>query len=345
MITGVTIDGPGQCGIKLRGYRDITVSGVTVVDCAYNNTTGTNEDGFRFEYCVDVSLSGASVFTKNKASSCYCGLYLNNVTTLTVQGLFVDTPTYSAVCVEDTNGAAVTRAFVSNLQCVSAPYAIYVSTSTYSISDFIVTGLVSRSTTTKTVYWNAAGGVAGVNFIQGYECGLTITPGAYVEIVAGTLEYTIQEGSARNLINSFTNTGFEQGSAFTAGDGTPNQKGALFITAYNAVAGTNNYNGGIAFSGPNTERRRAAIACYQPTSDPDQAGLVFLTRSSATTGNNTINPVLYIDHLGNPIFQPQASVTPANNGQLMIQATSNTSLTFKFKGSDGVVRSGSITLT
>lgn len=41
---------------------------------------------------------------------------------------------------------------------------------------------------------------------------------------------------------------------------------------------------------------------------------------------------------------PGASVTPANNGDVTFQLTSNTSLTFKAKGSDGVVRSGSITL-
>lgn len=48
---------------------------------------------------------------------------------------------------------------------------------------------------------------------------------------------------------------------------------------------------------------------------------------------------------GEYVLRPAASVTPGNNGDLMIQCTSNTSLTFKFKGSDGVVRSGSITLT
>lgn len=41
---------------------------------------------------------------------------------------------------------------------------------------------------------------------------------------------------------------------------------------------------------------------------------------------------------------PSASVTPTNNGELVIQATSNTSLTFKYKGSDGTVRSASLTL-
>jgi hypothetical protein len=51
------------------------------------------------------------------------------------------------------------------------------------------------------------------------------------------------------------------------------------------------------------------------------------------------------DSAGNLILRPTASITPANNGDLAIQATSNTSLTFKYKGSDGTVRSGSITLS
>lgn len=42
---------------------------------------------------------------------------------------------------------------------------------------------------------------------------------------------------------------------------------------------------------------------------------------------------------------PPASITPASIGDLTVQATSNTSLTFKLKGSDGTVRSGSITLS
>jgi len=40
-----------------------------------------------------------------------------------------------------------------------------------------------------------------------------------------------------------------------------------------------------------------------------------------------------------------ASVTPANNTELVFQATSDTSLTFKYKGSDGTVRSASLTLS
>jgi len=55
---------------------------------------------------------------------------------------------------------------------------------------------------------------------------------------------------------------------------------------------------------------------------------------------NTRFRVLYGDDLS---LRPAASRTPAANGDLEIQATSNTSITLKLKGSDGVVRSGSVT--
>lgn len=48
---------------------------------------------------------------------------------------------------------------------------------------------------------------------------------------------------------------------------------------------------------------------------------------------------------GNGItLTPLTSATPGNNGDMVFQLTSNTSLTIKVKGSDGTVRSGSITL-
>lgn len=59
---------------------------------------------------------------------------------------------------------------------------------------------------------------------------------------------------------------------------------------------------------------------------------------------STAQDVLAVDASGNVVLRPAASVTPANNGDLVVQATSNTSLTFKLKGTDGVVRSGSLTL-
>lgn len=44
-------------------------------------------------------------------------------------------------------------------------------------------------------------------------------------------------------------------------------------------------------------------------------------------------------------LSPGASVTPSANGELVFEATNNTTVTVKLKGSDGTVRSGTITLS
>lgn len=46
----------------------------------------------------------------------------------------------------------------------------------------------------------------------------------------------------------------------------------------------------------------------------------------------------------NPVLLPAASATPANNGDLVFERTSDTSLTLRLKGTDGVVRSVALTL-
>ena len=45
------------------------------------------------------------------------------------------------------------------------------------------------------------------------------------------------------------------------------------------------------------------------------------------------------------VQNPSASVTPAENGELMVEATNNTTITFKLKGDDGTVRSGTVSLS
>lgn len=44
-------------------------------------------------------------------------------------------------------------------------------------------------------------------------------------------------------------------------------------------------------------------------------------------------------------LRPSSSLTPVANGDLVIEATNNTTLAFKLKGSDGTVRSGTVALS
>lgn len=73
---------------------------------------------------------------------------------------------------------------------------------------------------------------------------------------------------------------------------------------------------------------------------------VATTGALCAGGNGTIN-------LGNQtglqfrdlFIRPSSSLNPTQNGDLCIEATDNTTLTFKLKGSDSVVRTGTVTLS
>ena len=66
--------------------------------------------------------------------------------------------------------------------------------------------------------------------------------------------------------------------------------------------------------------------------------------NTGALGINESVPDYRLDVNGTFGFTPGSSVTPVDNGDIVFEATSNTTFTVKLKGSDGVVRSGTITL-
>jgi len=62
-------------------------------------------------------------------------------------------------------------------------------------------------------------------------------------------------------------------------------------------------------------------------------------------GVNESSPDYTLDVNGSFGFTPGSGVTPVDNGDVVIEATDNTTLTFKLKGSDGIVRTATLTLS
>jgi hypothetical protein len=80
-----------------------------------------------------------------------------------------------------------------------------------------------------------------------------------------------------------------------------------------------------------------------------QANQTVIGYNAVGLGSNTTvignTSTLTFKAFGTPILTPAASSVPTVNGELTVEATSNTSLTFRLKGTDGTVRSASLTLT
>lgn len=67
--------------------------------------------------------------------------------------------------------------------------------------------------------------------------------------------------------------------------------------------------------------------------------------STGDVGINETSPNYRLDVNGDLGFTPGSSVTPVDNGDVVFELTNNTTLTVKAKGSDGVVRTGTIILS
>lgn len=130
----------------------------------------------------------------------------------------------------------------------------------------------------------------------------------------------------------------------------------------------------------NSSGNAAALAGWQLKNSANSLGGISLTGGSYTTAgvyrqdgtvidssgaggltlNTTVNQPVYVGVNNTEVAQftsakfysevalhikPGSSVTPANNGDVTFELTSNTTLTIKAKGSDGTVRSGTVTLS
>jgi len=116
-------------------------------------------------------------------------------------------------------------------------------------------------------------------------------------------------------------------------DGT----GYLYAGPYNATT-QSGYTVGSRMAVEEDANAKSVIAAYHkgtPTVPVLRAGV-------NSAGTRTDKFQAWAD--GKVSQFPPASATPASNGELVVEATSNTTLTFKLKGSDGTVRSAVLTL-
>lgn len=124
-IESVYSNGSGQCFVKLRGHDGAVLSDCHGGPTALGSAPGTNEDGFRFEYCRNVRAKALSV-RKGGAIAGYDGIHLNNCWSMVFSDVSLGAPGRSYVYI-----------------CTPPPIEGFTGPAGGAVSDIIINGLTA----------------------------------------------------------------------------------------------------------------------------------------------------------------------------------------------------------
>lgn len=176
--------------------------------------------------------------------------------------------------------------------------------------------------------------IAGTVGSPGIRSSVDTNTGVMLGVATDSTAF-IQNGSEAARIDSSGNVGI----GTTSPGGLLQVQGNVIITG---ITGQDLEVGGTDRWGLN------AGAAYILSSSTD-GGSNYTERVRITgvgrLGLNESAPDYLLDVNGTFGFTPGASVTPVDNGDVVFEATDNTTFTIKLKGSDGTVRSGTVTLS
>lgn len=217
--------------------------------------------------------------------------------------------------------------------------------------------------------------VVGANALRAVTTGLNNTALGYVALnlcTIGSVNTAVGSTSLQALSTGLGNTavGYNSSSAMTTGiynsafgnnSLSLNVSGGYnvsmgYASLYNTTAGSNvtalgAYAGRYIADGStaNATCDNSTFIGYMAKAQASgQTNQTVIGYNAVGLGSNTSvignSATVTFKAFGTPIFTPAASFTPTVNGELSMEATSNTSVTIKLKGTDGVVRSAVLTL-
>lgn len=201
---------------------------------------------------------------------------------------------------------------------------------------------------------------AGSEVIDG-QATLDIAPGQGSHVVSTGSAWVVIGPARAVLLDSAGDMNVGSGalavdaSTGNVGIGTASPGERLHVVASgggiaNAVRLTNSSGDGNRIA---AQRALVLAADYDNNSGPSSSYIAFEAdatevlriTSAGRVGMGTSTPDYDLHVVGKIGFAPGSSVTPVNDGDLVIEATSNTSITFRLRGSDSIVRSGTLGLT
>lgn len=195
----------------------------------------------------------------------------------------------------------------------------------------------------------------GIDFVQTAFANFAFRSNGFSVSGSGVIQVGTGIISASAVGFNVDSSGAVGSAASVASGGTSYTNGDIVLDLYGGVYQILTTSGGVVltisilvfpnFSSNSTPSNPVATTRATST-NPLGSGLTLnltwntsrTTLSLSPSGGQTVVG-------GRLTMTPNSSVTLSTNGQMEIQTTSNTSLTFKYRGSDGVTRSASLTLS
>lgn len=305
----------GGCGLKLNpgdGQRIMRgrVDAVVGVDVGLGSTNG-NTELVRITRSTDIEIGAIYAMADAYAQSCKAALTVNEITRLYVGHVVAANCSGRIVMIDETqepsaapgnlSGFYVDRIIGSVQAGTLAAFSITYSSGGRTIGDVIWQGIDVTGFATRLLDASAALTLTGAIEIRGIARG-TVPPTTNIQADA-RIRYGLQylgstfAGPMLYGMGSLYSQAVDSPS-FDINAGVGTNWGTYFAMAASGVAGAGAYGGAYTFSRVGSNRRGAAIAAKQMTTDDKKVGLSFMVQSNATTANEAVQEKMVLKETG-----------------------------------------------
>jgi hypothetical protein len=286
-ISNVNINQCGQCGIKLRYWNNVNISNVSVIDCAFGNVVGTNEDALRLELCRNVTVSGYRAGREAKANCSNDGIHIDGCIDVHIDGFFADLPARAAVYLNDVNGTVNERVYLNGVGVgpITNTKPLVQVAVTGNLGTLISTNMYGTVKTVSAIQLSVGGSATGEYLFQGSITG-DAAPLLNSSSIANIKTFMFMNGRNSDVNGSFQ---FRQNGNVDAGASvTEPQKGGLLLVNENGTAADGNIGTALSFTAINGGRRKAMIASVQTGANSNQTAIGLYSYLGTTTATDQV---------------------------------------------------------
>lgn len=341
-LSGFSIDGfllngiapvSGQHGIDVQSGKDINISNGSIGSCPGGHYINVGSS-----VSTNVNISGINAWDAQVYGSAAHGIYLDdaihslNISGNTLSGVYGDpihiasttvaTKAFSVSGTQHSKSRSVASATDMTLMPGTDAFNVTGTTTINKLLHFFEGRTVVLYFSSAITVQHSATASGNINLARSVDANFLAGDRLELTMIGGKIYETARSEATGNFNDLAVGTGIGyRAITLNGGDGS----------ARNFVLQSNGVNRFVfGMNGSNDYR----LARYNSSGVLQENALLVDEATGLVQAPNL-----------QLLFNGDATLTPANNGEVAIETTSNTAITFKYKGSDGIVRTGTITLS